>query len=892
MQAALRIRRRITLRPREAAAWLLPGFDTAALLGGLAELGLEPLPRVYRTAAGFFIRPDVPTARMFIGAIRLAEIAEGMFAAPDAELHPALLADEVAGVTRGGGVVCLPGEFAAVDLSGPLAAPELLVVDNVRRREWKPLPQPEPRADTITQFIYDRPGDDAESILDQGSKGIGEQEPGPEDAGAGSSMLGRAEFAAGKALSGLGRMFGSRGMQEAGSGLMGKGIERDPKRLEGLLGKQEAALRDLLRRFQEGKIDDALRRALPLGSEGGRGARASGNAALPFNNILYSLGNLLGGRGGGTSVWFTEPDVYAALVGEYRKAAEQARKDGDARRAAFIYGKLLGDYRTAANLLQQGGLHHDAAVLYLKKLNDPLSAARAYEAAGDVDEAVGLYRRIGQHVPAGDLLRKAGDEQAAIAEYERAARLMSERGEYKQAGELMMGKADAAHALPFFTQGWKLRPNPNSVPCAVHIAVIHADSGDAESLLTLTGEADRFFTPPGHEAQAAQYYNMLATLAQREALAGTRTELHDRALTGLARKLRQRPDGRQAPFDSKAWSNALVSDAQYAARTELQRRPRSTGPRETTVVSSVRIAQGRVTCAAQAAASGELFVGFEDGRIFSFSPMQGATQVRESGPPLFAIATEPQGNQLAAMHAAPDDWRDFSTYLRQRGQWRRGRGNLLLFHDNALLCGGVAQGRAQFLICETNQRKLMLRQGEGLEPYVDYDLPEDPIAAALTGIGLLLVSDRNAFWLGNVNAMRTVTKWQEAATHWRPSGLIAGAELAIRQDIPGQIEIAGRNEHGSLYWSGLTAGTFGLRCESRVVAARGDYLCAALTQPGKVAGVTATHVNWFHKDGEGFALKSITQVAVPDAVGCFHSADTGELLVLSADGRVSMVTVH
>ena len=887
MQAELRIKRRFANRQRETAAWFLPGFDTAALFDGLATCGLEPLPRVYRTVAGFLVRPDVPGRSGFYGAIRMAELSAGIFAPLDAELTPALLPDEAAGLA---GVICLPGEFIGVDLASPLKLAELLTAGKVQRRDWTPLPQPEARAETITQFVLDRPEDDAENILDQGSQGIGEEEPGPEDAGAGKSMLGRMEFMTGRALSGLGKVLGSKGMQEAGGGLMGKGIEKDPKRLEGLVGKQEAALRDLLRRFREGKIDDALRRALPLSNDKGRGSQASNNAQLPFHNIMYSLGNLLGGRGGGASVWFTEADVYTALVSEYRKAAEQSRKDGDIRRAAFIYGKLLGDYRTAANLLQQGGLHHDAAILYLKKLNDPLSAARAYEAAGDVDEAVGLYRRIGQHVPAGDLLRKAGDEAGAVSEYESGARLLADRREYKQAGELMMAKTDPAHALPYFTRGWMARPDPNAVPCAVHLAVVHADEADAESLLSLTTEADRFFSPPGQEAQAAQYYNMLATLAGREALAAERAELHDRALMGLTHKLRQRPEGKHMPFDSKAWANALVSDAQYAVRTELQRRPKPTGPRETAVVSTVRIAEGRVACACQAS-SGELFVGFSDGRVFAFSPTQGTTPVREAGTPLFAIACDPKAEQLAAMHEAPDEWRDFSSYRRHKGRFQRGRGNLLLWHDNRLLCGGSVQGRAQFVLCDSSRKVVMLRQGEGFEPYVDYELPADPTAGALISNGLLLVSDRNAHWLGNVNAMRTVTEWQEAATHWRPSGLIAGAELAVRCDVPGAIEFAGRNEHGSLYWSGLSAGTFGLRCESRVVAARGDYLCAALIGPGQVAGVTASHVNWFRKEGEGFSLKSITQVSAADAVACFHNADTGELLILSQDGRVSMVTV-
>ncbi|MCB9895977.1 MAG: hypothetical protein H6839_16205 [Planctomycetes bacterium] len=898
MEVALHIQRRLLHAPRECAAWYVPGRDPAAILDGLAGLGIEPLPRMYRIAGGFMVRPDAPTRDAFPGGLRLAEIAEGVFVPIDAELSPALLADEVSGLTRGGGVVCLPEGFYALDLAKPLRLSEILAPERLRRREWKPLPEAAERANTISQFIYDRPEDDAEQVLNQGGEGIGEEEAGPDESGAGRSMLGGMEFAAGKALGGLGKLLGSGGMQKAGGKLMGKGINNDPNRLKGLLGKQEAALRDLLRRFREGNIEEALRRALPVGGEAGRGARASMSSSLPFHNLMYSLGNLIGGGSGGTSMWFTEPDVYGALVAEYRNAAEQARRDGDFRRAAFIYGKLLSDYRTAANVLQQGGLHRDAAVLYLQKLNDPLSAARSFEAAGEVDEAVRLYRKIGQHVPAGDLLRKAGDEPAALDEYRTAGRLLADGGEYKSAGELLMAKsADPEEALYFFRQGWRARPHPNSVPCAVHMAVIHADRDEPEKLVALTDEADRFFNPPGNEATAAHYYNMLATLARRESLQRRRAELHDRALNGLANKLRQRSGATHTLlFESKAWSNALVSDAQFALRAEARRRPRQ-GPKTDGIVSSVQIATGVVTCASMSEQTGQLFVGFRDGRIFGFSPSKGTVLVRDAGPPVLALACNEQGELVTAMHHAPDDWRDFSCYVRARdGQYQRGRGNLLLWHDTRLLCAGEVQGRNQTVLEDNSRSQLSLRQGEGLDPYVDYDAPAtSAVAAALvrTGnvTGLLVVGDRKVYWLPTLNALRTVTEWQSAASHWRPMGFIAGAELSIRPGVPGDIEMAGRNEHGSLYWSGMKAGTFGLRCESRIVAARGDYLCAALHAPGKVAGVTGSHVNWFRKDGEGFALKSITQVSTPDAVAAFHCADTNELLVLSGQGRVSMISV-
>lgn len=70
MQVALHVRRGSSHRQSEA--WLLPGHDPAALLDGLAALGIEPLPRVYRLACGFFVRPDVACATGLPGALRLA----------------------------------------------------------------------------------------------------------------------------------------------------------------------------------------------------------------------------------------------------------------------------------------------------------------------------------------------------------------------------------------------------------------------------------------------------------------------------------------------------------------------------------------------------------------------------------------------------------------------------------------------------------------------------------------------------------------------------------------------------------------------------------------------------------------------------------------------------
>ena len=55
------------------------------------------------------------------------------------------------------------------------------------------------------------------------------------------------------------------------------------------------------------------------------------------------------------------------------------------------------------------------------KLNDRSAAAQAFEAAGEFDRALELYRGSASHERAGDLLRRIGEEDAAVAEYLLAA---------------------------------------------------------------------------------------------------------------------------------------------------------------------------------------------------------------------------------------------------------------------------------------------------------------------------------------------------------------------------------------------------------------------------------------------------------------------------------------
>ena len=256
-----------------------------------------------------------------------------------------MLPDEAAALVKRRGLVFLPGgtvlSFAPEQILGP---GDLLAARRRPRRAWLPLPRRPPRPDRINEILLDVPAPTAEGLLEAGGSGIGESAPRPGESGTAATMAGHTLAGLGRGMAWLGQALSWQALAEFGADLIEQGVRQAPRVSEALMGKQEAALRELLRRFREGDLDDALRHALPLHGQGGFGSLAA-SAMLPVQSILYSLGALLGGRRGVGSLWMSSSEVYESLTAEYRKAAEAATRRGDFRRAAYIYGKLLGEWR-------------------------------------------------------------------------------------------------------------------------------------------------------------------------------------------------------------------------------------------------------------------------------------------------------------------------------------------------------------------------------------------------------------------------------------------------------------------------------------------------------------------------------------------------------------------
>jgi tetratricopeptide (TPR) repeat protein len=886
MKVAYRLRRRPT--PEPATALLLPSHQVEDLARLCAHLGHDPLPPVYLVADGFLLKLRQPPTQALGGVVRLRGLADNLLLPVDGDLAPALLPDEAAALVSRRGLVFLPGgRVLEYDPAAPLAPSAWLGVAGLRRGDWQPLPAPPPLAERLTEITLDLPGESPDELLEAGGEGIGTEAPRPEDAGLPSKILSKTAFTAGKGLSWLGRKLGLGGLARAGNKWMESALNLWPRLSEAVLGRQEASLRDLLKDFREGNIERALRRAIPL-SGNDRGAVPATGSQLPTQDTRYSLKDLLRSGQGGGGVWLSSYDTWRELEREYRRLAEQATQAGDYRRAAFIYGKLLGDYRQAAAVLARNGLHRDAAILYLKKVGDTLAAAREYEAAGDVDQALALYRQRGEHALAGDLLRRAGEEELAVAEYRLAAdRLLTSDAGYYQAGELLRTRAGRTDlALPYYQTGWAQRPAGSPVPCAVRLAQHYAEEASAAKLLALTEEADRYLEPPGNDSLAASFFNEVAGLADRPALAAARDDLRDRALLALAGKLRQRVQAEANPGalvstllgTSALWAPAVVSDAQHAVRgpARLSAPPAPRPVARTTIRAWV----ARVTAAVQATGSGDIFLGFESGEVFCFRPASGeaALLVVELGPVL-GLAASDDGAHVAVLSRTSTQEAMLRSFLRDQPTAVQASRPVPAC-EQTWLCPLLAGDGPDKLLRLGIEDELHLFTSPGVLLLERHKIPTDgppPWAfLLLTALGV---------------SYAEMGRWQ---TNWEPAlpaaSTLNNPPLAWLRKGPACLELAGVSAHGhSVAWFNLDFPQAGFARVASGPHSGGPFRAATLVRPGLVAAVTSKDVRWLRASPRGLSCEHTTPADLPEAVACFPHYPGDELIVVCADGTVARV---
>jgi hypothetical protein len=867
--------------PEDATALLVLTDDVRAVLALRARLGQAA---IHATGDGFLLVRDRAIEGAFPRAIRLRALADGVFLPADADLVPSLLDDEARALGRSRGLVFLKDRVLAFDRT-PLALASLLTIPGARRRAWTPLPERPPGAERLRAIVLEVPPGAPEAIIESGAPA---PEATPEKPAPG--LGDKADLALGKGLFKLGKALGWEGLARAGAERMDKALDAAPGLGAGVLGSQEAALRDLLREFREGDLDAALRRALPMGEPGsGRGATAAGDARLPRHDLSYSLGNVLG-KSAPASVWFGGGDVQRALAEEYRKAALEAVKRGDHRRAAFIYGKLLRDWKLAAAVLLRAGFHHDAAILYLEKCDDPLAAARAFAAAGEVDRAVELYRERHEHVAAADLLRSSGDEDRAIAEFQLAADALARDESDHAAGNLMLNRAGRADlAVPYLEAGWAKRPRPQAYVCAVRLADVCSQLEATDRLLGLVAEAEDAFRLPGNDEPAAHFWNALVRIADRRAsVAGLRADLRDRARLGIATKLRQRATRDVRPISlvtdllghAPGWSPGVVADATFAVAAAAKRRE----TRERDAAPSIRVAQGKVTAVAGAPRAGEVFLGFASGEIFRFRAAdREVTRLTVRHPEVIALATDADGSRVVALRGSGEEL-ELVSFV------RRGEGYAVVETR------GVAGGDGAHLAPRLLQGELALWDGFAVRRFEGSHL-----LPVHTGTATTPQPEGSALALLDLEGQPYPFKLEGGYAHcanwnvepvfigWMPQTPRGSTLRAIPFDwlqwMDWRVSLVGLGETGSLLWSelDLADGT----AEPFLFPGRGDsYLAATIVRRGLVAAVAPKRVEWLEASAGEVSVRAKQEVAIPSAVACFALEDTGELAVVTLDGWV------
>ena len=94
-----------------------------------------------------------------------------------------------------------------------------------------------------------------------------------------------------------------------------------------------------------------------------------------------------------------------------------------------------------------------------------------------------------------------------------------------------------------------------------------------------------------------------------------------------------------------------------------------------------------------------------------------------------------------------------------------------------------------------------------------------------------------------------------------------------------------------LRWQRLRMGDGPVTLSLSVCGRQTGYLAATVIRPGVIAGMKSGRIDWLRAVGSQFSLTSTTPLSLPQAVACFASAPTNELLVVSSDGVLERVPV-
>ena len=158
------------------------------------------------------------------------------------------------------------------------------------------------------------------------------------------------------------------------------------------MARREAAwLRELLDAFDRGDLDEALRRAVPLGSLD----EVAATATRPPGRRLGDLVPTPRLPGSAASMLLSGPGLHETLRALYEQSVERLVEEDRIDEAAFVLADLLDRPADAVDLLHAHARYEAAAVLAEGRELDPVWVVCLWVEAEELERAVALGRRHG-----------------------------------------------------------------------------------------------------------------------------------------------------------------------------------------------------------------------------------------------------------------------------------------------------------------------------------------------------------------------------------------------------------------------------------------------------------------------------------------------------------------
>jgi hypothetical protein len=199
-----------------------------------------------------------------------------------------------------------------------------------------------------------------------------------------------------------------------------------------LVGRRQAQyIERMMKMFEQGQLQEALRHAIPLGSDGQNDQRLPPALGLPTVRPNLDLHPQTGRSGGTIGL---PPDLLETLRSLYRDAFTRLEREGKIEEAAFVLAELLHESEEAVAFLERHKRLQLAAEMAEGRGLPSGLVVRQWWIAGERDRAQQIARRTGAFADAVLRLERTDREQGQVLRLAWAAAL-ARAGQYAAAVE-------------------------------------------------------------------------------------------------------------------------------------------------------------------------------------------------------------------------------------------------------------------------------------------------------------------------------------------------------------------------------------------------------------------------------------------------------------------------